>query len=68
MNPVAEATDVVRGKATETHGKLEGAVQNARDRVELTVHHRPVESVLAAVAAGLVAGVVTGLLLRRTTR
>jgi ElaB/YqjD/DUF883 family membrane-anchored ribosome-binding protein len=66
MNSVTEASTLLRDRADQVREQVEGAVQTGRDRVELSVHKHPFQTVLIAVGAGVVVGLVLGLLGRRS--
>jgi len=66
MDPVTEAGTVLRDRAGHVRDRVEGAVQTGRDRLELNVHKHPLETVLISVGAGLLVGLLLGLLGRRS--
>ncbi len=55
-----QATDAARGFAQDAGGR----VQQSCDRAEQVVQRRPTESVAVAFGAGLIAGLVIGLVVR----
>jgi ElaB/YqjD/DUF883 family membrane-anchored ribosome-binding protein len=67
MDPVTEASAMLRDRAGQARDKVEGAVQSNRDRLELTVHKHPIQTVLISAGVGLLVGLVAGLLGRRSS-
>jgi ElaB/YqjD/DUF883 family membrane-anchored ribosome-binding protein len=65
MSTFTQAGDAARTKATEVRDRVSDTVHHSRDRIEVTIHRHPIESVLIAAGSGLVVGLVFGLLLGR---
>jgi hypothetical protein len=65
MNPGDEAADLLRSRATQARERLEGAVQSTRDRLEQGAQEHPMRTVLIAVGAGMLIGLILGLGRRR---
>ena len=66
MDPVTEAGSLLRDRAGRVRERVEDSVQTGRDRLELNVHKHPLQTILISVGAGLVVGLVLGLLGRRS--
>lgn len=67
MDNLTEAGAILRDRAGQTRDKVEGVVHAGRDRLELNVHKHPLEAVLVSVGAGLLVGLLVGLLGRRSS-
>ena len=65
MNPVSQASDVLRTTASEAREKLGGAMNETRERIEDRVQKHPLRTVLLSVGAGVVIGMILGLGRRR---
>lgn len=65
MRPVTEATEALRSTANQTRDKISDAVQGTKDRLEIKVHRHPTQTVLLSLGAGLLIGMVLGLVTRR---
>lgn len=60
MDPMTEVDALLRGHASDARERLDDAVQGTRERLELEVHTHPLRTVLLAVGAGLLVGVLLG--------
>ena len=67
METVTEAGGIIRDRAGQARDKVGGAVQASRDRLELNVHKHPMETVLISLGAGLLVGLIVGLLGRSSS-
>lgn len=63
MNTITQTGDAVRTKATEVRDHMSDTVHHSKDRIEVTIHRHPMESVLIAAGSGLIVGLVFGFLL-----
>jgi len=61
MNPISEADALLRGHAHELHERFDDAVEGTRARVETQIQDHPLRSVLLAVGAGVLLGLVLGI-------
>lgn len=65
MDVVTEAGAKLRDRAGEARDKVEETVQSNRDRLELSVHKHPLQTVLISAGVGLLVGLIAGLAGRR---
>ena len=61
MDPVTEVDALLRGHVSDARERLDDAVQGTRERLETTVQNHPMRSILVAVGAGVLLGVLLGL-------
>lgn len=60
MDPVTEVDALLRGHAADARDRLDDAVQGTRERVETAVQNHPLRTILIAVGAGVLLGVILG--------
>jgi len=68
MDPVTEVDALLRGHASDARERLDDAVQGTRERLETEVLNHPMRSILAAVGAGVLLGVLVGMGRRRRSK
>lgn len=61
MDPVTEVDALLRGHVSDARERLDDAVQGTRERLEVEVQDHPLRSVLIAVGAGVLVGVLLGM-------
>lgn len=60
MDPVTEVDALLRGQVADARERLDDAVQGTRERLETEVLSHPLRSVLIAVGAGVLLGMLLG--------
>jgi ElaB/YqjD/DUF883 family membrane-anchored ribosome-binding protein len=60
-NPVSEADALLRSHAQDMREQFDDAVEGTRTRIETQIEEHPVRTVLMAVGAGMLLGLVLGL-------
>ncbi len=60
MDPVSEVDALLRGHTLDARERLDDAVQGTRERIEAHIEAHPMRTILLAVGAGLLLGLLWG--------
>jgi len=61
MDPISEADALLRGHARDVQGRFDNALEDTRSRIQAQVQDHPVRTVLVAVGAGVLVGLLLSL-------